>query len=171
MRYLAKDVRGDTIVEVLISILVIALVLSGAYATSNASTRNITDAQERIQALGIAQLQVEDLRAQAASIFCGGANPCVHAHTSYLTGGSPFCFVNNAFTTGAGNCNGMDSSSAVQNYTAIITGSSGQTYSPSVPSGTNPPISTYGFKVTVTWNSVASGVTTGNITTYYRVDI
>ena len=59
--------RGDTIVEVLIAIAVIAAVLGGSYVVVNNSTNNNQAAQERTAAVGLAESQLEMLRSYAAS--------------------------------------------------------------------------------------------------------
>ena len=59
---LDKHQKGDTIVEVLISMAIISLVLVISFSTSNRNTKTITDAQEHAQALHLAQRQVEFLR-------------------------------------------------------------------------------------------------------------
>lgn len=57
-----RNCRGDTIVEVMISMAILALVLGAAYATSTRSLRTGTDAGQRSQALSYAQQQVEILK-------------------------------------------------------------------------------------------------------------
>lgn len=59
--------RGDTIVEVLISIAVISLVLGGAFVTTNRSLQGTRQAQERVNATKLVESQIEQLRAVAAS--------------------------------------------------------------------------------------------------------
>lgn len=59
--------RGDTIVEVLISIAVASMVLASAYAITNRNVTTTQDTQEHNQALQIAQQQVEGLRALSAA--------------------------------------------------------------------------------------------------------
>jgi prepilin-type N-terminal cleavage/methylation domain-containing protein len=54
--------RGDTIVEVMIAIAIIAFVLGAAYYTANTSYRNDIDSEEHSEALTIAQAQLEELR-------------------------------------------------------------------------------------------------------------
>lgn len=54
--------RGDTIVEVLISTVVIAIVLSGAYALTNRATRINQTAIERTTASKLMQEQIELIR-------------------------------------------------------------------------------------------------------------
>jgi prepilin-type N-terminal cleavage/methylation domain-containing protein len=82
------DQRGDTIVEVLIAMAVMSLVLGGAYVTTNRSLLAARDAQEHSQALKLAQTQVEEIKAIAASnpdslfvsppaVFCIDSTPKV----------------------------------------------------------------------------------------------
>lgn len=59
--------RGDTIVEVLISVAVISLVLASAYAISNRNTSTTQDTQEHSQAQQIVQRQIESLRALSSA--------------------------------------------------------------------------------------------------------
>jgi prepilin-type N-terminal cleavage/methylation domain-containing protein len=55
--------RGDTIVEVLVSLAIISLVLAGAYATSSRNTSLIQSSQEREQAQRLVEAQIENIRA------------------------------------------------------------------------------------------------------------
>lgn len=82
---------GDTIVEVLIAILVIASILTGAFVVSQQSSRNVRNAQEHSEALNILQGQIEQLRSVAPS----GSLP---------TDSSTFCMDGQTVTTGADNC-------------------------------------------------------------------
>jgi prepilin-type N-terminal cleavage/methylation domain-containing protein len=59
--------RGDTLVEVLISIAIVSLVLGGAYVTTNRSLTATRAAQERSNALKLAEGQVEQLKAIIAA--------------------------------------------------------------------------------------------------------
>lgn len=59
--------RGDTIIEVLISIAVVSLVLAGAYAITNRNLSTTQDTQEHGQALLLVQQQIEGLRALSAA--------------------------------------------------------------------------------------------------------
>lgn len=54
--------RGDTIVEVLISIAVVSVVLVSAFASARQSTKTTQSALEHTEALKIAEGQVEQLR-------------------------------------------------------------------------------------------------------------
>jgi len=58
--------RGDTVVEVLMSIAVISLVLSGAYVTANRSLQGARLAEERNNALKMAEAQVEQIKYMAS---------------------------------------------------------------------------------------------------------
>lgn len=62
MKKLTKNQRGDTIVEVLISIAVVSLVLSAAYALANRSTQATRQSQERGEALKYAEEQMEKVK-------------------------------------------------------------------------------------------------------------
>ena len=59
--------RGDTIVEVLISIAVVSMVLGGAYVTTNRSLQATRSAQERGNALKNAESQVERIKSLAST--------------------------------------------------------------------------------------------------------
>jgi prepilin-type N-terminal cleavage/methylation domain-containing protein len=74
--------RGDTIVEVLIVIAVISLVLGGAYVTTNKSLLATRSAQERGNALKLAETQIEQIKGLTAT------NPTVLYGPSAP---SPFC--------------------------------------------------------------------------------
>jgi type II secretory pathway pseudopilin PulG len=54
---------GDTIVEVLLAIVVVSAVLTGAYVSSNRSLNTTIQSRERNEAVKIAQSQIELLRA------------------------------------------------------------------------------------------------------------
>jgi prepilin-type N-terminal cleavage/methylation domain-containing protein len=55
--------RGDTIIEVLISLAVVSLVLASAYAITTRNVSTNQDTQEHNQAQQIVQKQLEELRA------------------------------------------------------------------------------------------------------------
>lgn len=67
MQRLRRQSRGDTIVEVMVAIAVVALVLGGAYVTTNRSLMATRAAQERATALKLAESQVEQLKGLAES--------------------------------------------------------------------------------------------------------
>ena len=91
LRTRTADSRGDTIVEVLISLAILALVLGTAYAVSGTSLRSGTAAGQRSQALGYAQSQIEFIKkAQATNsyidlyLYTSGNEFCVTTDGSYL---------------------------------------------------------------------------------------
>jgi type II secretory pathway pseudopilin PulG len=59
--------RGDTIVEVLIAIVIVATVIGGAYVVSNKSLQSTRGAQERSTALKLAEAQIEQLKSVVAN--------------------------------------------------------------------------------------------------------
>lgn len=155
MRSIIKNIKGDTIVEVLIAIVILSLILTGAYVTSNDSLLNIRDAEERIQALGIAQSQAETLRADADTLFAGGA------YAAYLGNGGTaptFCFSStNSFQD-------YRSSPSSCQFTTIPYDVQIQGLGPT-PDNTNT------FKITVSWSSISAFSVKDQITIYYRVGV
>ncbi|MCA9325635.1 hypothetical protein KDA23_06270 [Candidatus Saccharibacteria bacterium] len=90
--------RGDTIVEVLISLLIISSILAGAFVLSRTSSRNVRDSEEHSQALGLLQGQVELLR--TAAEVTGGLNGhpatfCMNSDAQPVNNGT--CLVNNRY--------------------------------------------------------------------------
>lgn len=74
--------QGDTIVEVLICVLIVSLVLAGAYVTTQRSSVGVRNSQEHSIALKLIQAQVEQLRTNA-----NRENPTI------FTANQPFCMV------------------------------------------------------------------------------
>ncbi len=66
MKELRKQQTGDTIVEVLISMAILALVITGSYVSSTRSLSSGTDASNRQQALALAQQQLELIKSNAS---------------------------------------------------------------------------------------------------------
>ena len=56
---------GDTIVEVMVSLAIISMVLGASYAVANRSLRGVQTAQERVEALQIAQTMIETVKQYA----------------------------------------------------------------------------------------------------------
>lgn len=56
------NAQGDTIVEVLIAILVISVILTGAFVSARRSQAGIRQSQERVEALKVAEGQLEHTR-------------------------------------------------------------------------------------------------------------
>lgn len=63
LRPIHKNVRGDTILEVLISVAVLSLILSTSYALANRSTQANRQAAERSEAFKNTESQMESLKA------------------------------------------------------------------------------------------------------------
>jgi prepilin-type N-terminal cleavage/methylation domain-containing protein len=62
MLKLILNQKGDTIVEVMIAMVILAFVLTGAYTSAQYSLNNITNAENRITGLNIASGQIEALK-------------------------------------------------------------------------------------------------------------
>lgn len=62
MRLKIKSVRGDTIVEVLLAIAITSVVLAGAYVAVSRSMKASRAAQERGEAVKVAEAQIEKLK-------------------------------------------------------------------------------------------------------------
>jgi prepilin-type N-terminal cleavage/methylation domain-containing protein len=83
--------RGDTIIEVLISIAVVSLILGGAFATTRRSQEGVRDSQEHAQALKLLESQLEQVRADATKtgdIFAAGTPFCMYGNTPVSTSGA-----------------------------------------------------------------------------------
>ncbi|HEY8999431.1 MAG TPA: prepilin-type N-terminal cleavage/methylation domain-containing protein [Candidatus Saccharimonadales bacterium] len=83
-----RSQRGDTIVEVLISITILSLILGGAYVTTNHSLLDTRDAQEHSNATKLIETQLEELRSAAA----------VNPGALFATTLPPFCMVSGSTT-------------------------------------------------------------------------
>ncbi|MBX6333758.1 hypothetical protein IRY61_00240 [Candidatus Saccharibacteria bacterium] len=59
--------RGDTIVEVLIAVAVVALILGGAYVATNRNLLLVRSSQERVNALKLAESQIEQIKGLAST--------------------------------------------------------------------------------------------------------
>ena len=138
--------RGDTIVEVMLSIVVLSVVLVAAYVLSSHSLSSGVDAQKRSKALSIAQGQVSQL-INAQNGLSGGL-------TRYTTVGKAFC-INNDGTSN----------------TTTHTGSNGvvvcATDSSGYATGISYNVSTKVFTVTTQWPGSAASKTNQAVL-YYK---
>lgn len=66
MQHSRRNQVGDTIVEVVIAVMVVSVLLAGAFAVTNRSARAVRDSEEHAQALQLLQGQLELLRHAAA---------------------------------------------------------------------------------------------------------
>jgi Tfp pilus assembly protein PilV len=133
-RWTRKLQRGDTIVEVLICVLIVSMVLGGAYVTVHRSSQGIRNSQEHAEALKLVQSQLEQLRTNAAS-----TSPTV------FVAGTPFCMVDGAATTDTARCaqnaaGDATTTEPVYHLAVTRTSSAGGSL----------------FKVEATWNTVTS---------------
>jgi Tfp pilus assembly protein PilV len=93
MRLKGLGQRGDTIVEVLICVLIVSMILTGAYVTTNRSSIGVRDAQEHAEALKLVQGQLEQVRQNAAQD---------NADVFNQTDSAPFCMVGGAVVSATG---------------------------------------------------------------------
>lgn len=136
--------RGDTIVEVLISITILSLILGGAYVTTNHSLQDTRDAQEHSNATKLIEAQIEQLRSAAAtnSTFFAATLPAfcmVSGSTTPASLPNGSCVVD---TTGAPAASGTQPQYALQ-VTRTSTTVGGLNY--------------YTFTAQATWSSVIGG--------------
>jgi len=76
--------RGDTLIEVLICVLVVTLILVGAYVTTHQATLGVRNSQEHAEALKLVQSQLEMLRQDATK----------PSGSTIFSITPPFCMVN-----------------------------------------------------------------------------
>ena len=137
---------GDTIVEVLIAIAVIATILAGAFVLSRNSLKQVRDSEERAQATNLLHGQIEQLRA----IGNGGD----HEVQTEIKSGMKFCLSGAALAPSA-NCQHMGDNGL---YTVVM-----QTDPTPTSAGT------YTVTGTVTWPSVNGN--TSRVQLVYRATI
>jgi prepilin-type N-terminal cleavage/methylation domain-containing protein len=82
--------KGDTIVEVLIAMVILAFVLTGAYESSQYSINNIRNAENRITAVDLATDQIESLKSWATK------GPSVPSGDFYMNGNTATLVQNGA---------------------------------------------------------------------------
>lgn len=103
MRRLEADNKGDTIVEVLISIAVIGIVLGGAFVSANRSLKGTQLSKDRAEATGIVRGQLEilmdrltDPSATSSQKPAEGASSRCYSDLSSLNIGSSCTFGTNS---------------------------------------------------------------------------
>jgi type II secretory pathway pseudopilin PulG len=101
-----RSQRGDTIVEVLISIAVVSLILGGAFVATSRSLNATRDSQERSDGLKLVESQLEQLKGIVAddpsSVFSGApASYCVSSN-AIVNATDNACKVNAAGVYAAG---------------------------------------------------------------------
>lgn len=87
---LARNQKGDTIVEVLIAMAVVGSVLGITYVTMNRNLLTTRDAQERTEASKAAQGQIEAFKAlsDTGTAFPGTTSFCINGTTTVDLGGT-----------------------------------------------------------------------------------
>lgn len=149
--------RGDTIVEVLISIAIVSMILGGAYVMTNRSLQATRGAQERSNALKVVEAQLEMLKSVA-----GGANT-----VNVMGPGTPaeFCIVPTTLA--------ISSAAAAANcrFDALgnaYTGSSQPIFKISITRAAIAGGEGYTFTIKNTWDSIISK-NTEQTTMSYRI--
>lgn len=85
--------RGDTIIEVLLAMMVVSLILGGAYVSASRTLNNSRQAQERGEALKVAQSQLETIKNKAnngdASLFSYANTFCIDSSNNLQPSTNP----------------------------------------------------------------------------------
>lgn len=146
-----KVQKGDTVVEVMISLLLLSAAFTGCYAIINRSTRNLEAAQLRSQAVKIVSSQIEALRSYYIS---NGSIPagltCFYLKQVAAPPNPPNLKENISTPCYLNSSGSLVAASITPNYSITITSSGSPT--------------TYTVKATWPYNS-----TTNNVSMVYRV--
>lgn len=149
---------GETIVEVLLTIAIVGSVVTGAYAVASRSLAAARQAQERGEALKIAEGQVEQLKLLAGQNFAKVANTvqryCIYTNagaldTRILPGIPPANYTSDPLSS-YGQCNASNNYYYFTEYVATS------------PSGTDV------FTTHVRWGTIGSG-RLQEVTLVYRI--
>lgn len=145
--------RGDTLVEVLICILIVSMVLTGAYVTTNKSSLRVIDSQERAEGLKIAQGQLEQVRESATLATTNVFDQTI---------GDAFCMVDNQIKDASlAVCKQDESGAPTTEEPAFAISTVRQ-----VCVGASLPANCSLFTVTVRWESIATKTTAFQTLTY-----
>jgi prepilin-type N-terminal cleavage/methylation domain-containing protein len=179
-KFLPGNQRGDTIVEVLIAVALLAVILTGAYVTSNNSLRAERDSQEHAEAVTLAQAQIESLESLALqntlTTVVNPASPpqCLYVATGVIkpfTPVQPHCYIPSNNPTVSPPLSAVPTVNAAPYYYDITL--TANTSKSVTVSGTNSsghlvlatvPLTTYGIQVI--WPSLNGG--TDSVQLYYR---
>ncbi|HUC87912.1 MAG TPA: prepilin-type N-terminal cleavage/methylation domain-containing protein [Candidatus Binatia bacterium] len=154
---------GDTIIEVLVAMAVLGLILTGAFVTANSSLDGEHTAQEHMQALTIAQGQVEDLY---AGDQLGNDNCFDTTNASNPTNGA-YCFVSNTnqfCKTNIPNADPTIATCAAASSAAYWYQISDTSTQDTLPAPSSLPVTNY--EVEISWPSLSG--TTATVQLYYR---
>ena len=141
---------GDTMVEVLISMAIVSTILGGAYVTSNKSLVSIRDAQEHVDALKLADGQVELLKATPPSAAIRSS----FCYSPSLSGATP-----QAVSTNSNNC-------TLTSRGALAASGVQPAYDVTITYDTTSQI----YKVRIVWDTITGQIRGGNLVLLYRTD-
>ncbi len=86
-----KNQKGDTIIEVIIAVAIVSLVLTGAFAISNRSSKSIRMSQERATGTKYAQSMIERLYADPSLYASAGPKFCADGSDPGVAPKPPAC--------------------------------------------------------------------------------
>lgn len=187
--HILKSNKGDTIIEVLISIAILSTILVGAYVSVNRANMIIRDSQERLKALNIAQTQIESLvswyKTNSSSNICPqqliGSNNCSQTNfcintTNIIAEVSSNCYVASNDILASPQAKSTSTTNQPPFYYHLNT---------TVTKVVNLPLATYTtssgtkssclinhvytYRITVDWNSLLGGKS--YVTLYYRPSV
>jgi hypothetical protein len=144
----SRSVRGDTIVEVLISVAIISLILVGAYGITTRSKNTLQDTAEHQQSSSLIATQVEQIRINKGipgGCFVNGNASSDTGRTCYFT------------AAGSNNC-----ASTNVCYHVIITPTT------NTADSTDPLVNT-NYHVSATWDSLLGEQSSTDV--YYRLSV
>jgi Tfp pilus assembly protein PilV len=141
--------RGDTILEVVIAITLLALLLTGALALTQKNLQAEQSSQEHNEALQLAQSQIEELRNYATN--------------NVLPSGNPFCLVASGASVGY-----ADTPSQKCDVNAAGAASPTSIQPNFVLTVTPPAAGSSLYSISVDWQDV-NGLNKDNVTLYYQI--
>lgn len=158
---------GDTIIEVLIAMAVLAIVLSGAYYVANHSLSVERDSQEHSEASTIAQSQIEALRT-AYELYPGNFLPA--SDNCYDGNGNPSnnCYVGPGTLTYVASCVSSPTFNVPYCYQVHDFQLSATTFRAPGCTGPNCNITEYTYDAQVTWPRIGGG--NNEVDMYYRIN-
>ncbi len=140
----SKSSRGDTIVEVMMSLVVLSMILTTVYALSSRSLRAGTEANQRTEALNYAQSQVD--------LLINAKNTDPNFATNYQVS-QPFCL----------NTDGTKNTAAQATTNKLCNSYNGSQYNVGVSYNNNL------FTVTAQWDNPDAPNGTANLNLYYKL--
>ncbi len=147
---LKKRHAGDTIIEVLLAMSIIGLVLGAAFGIANRSVQIGRDAQERTEALKIAESQLELFSAYYNSTSTNADDVSIKSSIRSKVESTPFCIDNSVTPTAVilasdARCKNKNGSNQQGLYSVSI-----------IPPGVPPSDLTGAYEIKVTWTRLGS---------------